>query len=387
MSCTLAKILLGLNVTACLSAQKPAAPLRDEMAKVDALAADPDLKLAVVSAMAGVLHVHRNHILLLRRESGQTFAAIFVAQLRARGMDDQTVVRSLKSISRAVDHQRGSEATIASFGRPKPVLLLGSAIDHSSIGTIYSITPEIGIDSSHVAVVLGVPYYRIASTSVSSAGIGDVYGSVFLRGRRAGIDFGSTLTMGVPTGDRGRGLGAGKLTIDVAGTVSRNFTFVRPWISAGFANSVFNSVGYQRLYVSDGNAVHFSGGLDFPLPLKASVGVTGFGLEPIGKQTIYTQKAAQPALPPATGNGMMTGGMGSGMGNGGTAMPPFNGPAQASAVDASELRDYGASVWLSIPLRTGFALNAGVARSIPFHLTTIRAGFAVDVGRLVGARR
>ena len=86
---------------------------------------------------------------------------------------------------------------------------------------------------------------------------------------------------------------------------------------------------------------------------------------------------------------MPGGNMGPGMGNGGgTAMPPatsmpFYDRTQQSVVSASDLRDYGASVWLSVPLHAGLSLSSVVSRSVPFHLTTIRVSIGVDLARLL----
>ncbi len=379
MNRVLALLLAALTIPLYVSAQEPAS-IRTEMSKVDALAADPELKLVVVTSMAGALHVHRNHVLLLRRETGQSFAAIFVSELRARGMDDAAVLRNLQDVGRGVERKVASEE-VAPSAAVRPVLLVDSAIDHNSAATVYSLRPEAGIDSRHVAAVVGVPYYRISDSSISNSGVGDVYGSVFLRGGAAKFELGSALTVGAPTGNRDKGLGAGKVTVDVAGTVARRFEFVRPWVSAGFANSVFNNVGYQRPYITDGSVAHFSGGFDFQLPRRAVFGLTGFGLEPVGGESVYTQTVAHP--PSQNNGGMMSGGMG----NGGTLPPPsYNGPQQ-SVVSASDVRDYGASAWVSVPLHTGFTLNAAIARSAPFHLTTVRIGIGIDVARLIFPRK
>ncbi len=387
MKWTLAALFVSLAAPLYLGAQQPASSLQTEMGKVEALVADPDLKLAVVAAMADSLQVHRNHVLLLRKETGNSFAAIFVSELRARGMDDDAILHGLRAIRRKMD---GS--TSASV----PVLSVSSGVDHNSPGTIYSLVPQIGFDSRHVAAVVAVPYYRISTASVSSGGLGDVYVSVFLRGKTAGFELGSSLTIGAPTGDRDRGLGAGKVTLDGTGTIARRLGLAKPWISAGFANSIFNNAGYQRPYVTDGNAAHFSGGVDFTMPHKVTFGAGGFGLVPVGSQIVYSQTvqawpsgSAGGQTNPPNGGGMMPGGgMGPGIGGGSTTMPPvtsmpFYDQAHKSVVNANELRDYGPSIWLSVPLHSGLALNAFVTRSVAFDLTTVRVGVGIDVARLL----
>lgn len=397
MNWTLTKLCMSLTVPVYLCAQQPVAPLQKEIRKLDALTANPDLKIVVVAAMADSLQIHRNHLLLLRKETGQSFGTIFVAELRSRGMEDDAILHRLRAVRGNVDRQLARENVIPNATAPRPVLAVGSAVDHNSAATVYSLVPEIGFDSSHLAAVVGVPYYRISNTSLSSTGLGDVYVTAFLRGRVIGFDFGSALTLGAPTGDRSKGLGTGKVTVDATGTVARRLGLAKPWVSAGFANSVFTNVGYQRPYITDGNVVHFSGGMDFALPHKLGFGLGGFGLEPFGNQVVYSQTVMSVSSGSGgntsnsqNGGGMTSGGgMGSGMGSGGSmTMPPsgsmpFYDRAQQTMVSASELRDYGASMWLSVPLHSGISLKAGVARSVPFHLTTVGVGVSIDVPHLL----
>lgn len=399
MKWTLTALWVLLVLPPYLRPQSPDAAIQVEMGKIDALCADPDLKLAVVAAMADSVQVHRNHLLLLHKDTGQSFAAIFVSELRARGTNDEGILRSLSALLRDVNRQLARYNVVTpSTSAPRPVLSVRSSVDYNASASLFSLVPEFGVDSSHAAVVVGVPYYRSFGASVSSGGLGDVYVAGFLRGRAAGLDFGSALTVGAPTGDRTKGFGAGKVTIDTAGTVARRFEFARPWVSAGFANSVFNNVGYQRPYITDGNAVHLSGGVDFTLPRKLAVGIGGFGLLPIGNQVVYSQ-TVQAGSPGGgtqqTGQqsgGMMPGGsVGPGMGTGnggGMTMPPatsmpFYDSAQQSMVSASDFRDYGASVWLSVPLHAGLSLGSAVSRSVPFHATTVRVSIGVDLARLL----
>ena len=96
--------------------------------------------------------------------------------------------------------------------------------------------------------------------------------------------------------------------------MARRLEFARPWVSAGFANSVFNNAVYQRPYVTDRNAIHVSGGVDFTLPRKFAVGIGGFGLEPIGNQVVYSE-TVQAGSPGSSGTQQP------GQQNGGGMMP------------------------------------------------------------------
>ena len=399
MKWTLTALCVLLVLPPDLRPQSPDAAILVEMGKIDALCAEPELKLAVVAAMADRVQMHRNHLLLLHKDTSQSFAAIFVSELRVRGIEDEGILRSLSALLRDVNRQlTRNNVFLPSTSAPRPVLSVRSSVDHNTSATLYSLVPEVGVDSSHAALLIGVPYYRSFGTNVSSGGLGDVYIAGLLRGRAAGFDFGSALTVGAPTGDRNKGFGAGKVTIDATGMMARRFEFARPWVSAGFANSVFNNAGYQRPYTTNGNAVHLSGGVDFTLSRKVAAGIGGFGLEPIGNQVIYSATVQAGAAgggtqPPGQQNGgMMPGGnmgSGTGTGNGGgmTTPPatsmPFYDSAQTSVVGASKFRDYGPSVWLSVPLHAGLSLGSVVSRSVPFHVTTVRVSIGVDLARLL----
>ena len=376
-----------------LSSQTIHAP-EPEILKLDALTADPEIKLVVVGAMADALHVHRNHLIRLRKDGGQSYGAIFVSALRERGMDYDVILRELRALNREVA-RRLTDFNVRSMSAAttRPILSIATASDHNSADTVYSLVPEIGIDSRHAAFVVGVPYYRTFGTNAPTGGLGDVYATAFVRGRASVFDVGSTVTLAAPTGDRNKGLGAGKVSAGATGTISRRLEFARLWLSGGFTNSVFNNVGYERPYITDGNAVHIEGAVEFTLHHKVALGIGGFALRPFGAQTVYSQTANADSAAldggqsPGTPGGMMPGGHMGQVPAATVSAPgmsmPFYDRTQRSIVDASDLQDHGASVWLSIPLRPGLSLHAGMARSLPFHLTTVRVGFGLDLARLL----
>jgi hypothetical protein len=385
MRALLLSLGLFLLLPFCVSAQPGSLSVESEIRKIDALAADPDVKMVVAAAIADDLQIHRNHLILLRKQTSQSYGLIFVAALRERGLGEADILRRLHALNQEIamrlDHfSVGSGAE----GAPRPVAYLSTGVYHNSAGTFYSLVPEFGIDFSHASLVVGAPYYRTSSTSLSAGGIGDVYVLGSVRGRVLGFDLGSSLTIGTPTGDQKKGLGAGKVSVDAVGTIAKRFGAMRPWLAAGFTNSVFSNVGYQRPYVTDGNAMHSSGGLDFALAHRLTFGLSGFALRPTGAQTVYSQ-TMQPSA--TTGNPSQTpGGTTPGGHTPSGMMTPFYEQAQRSVISGSELDDYGAAVWVSIPLHEGLSLNVSAARSVPFHLTTIRAGIGIDVARLLFRR-
>ncbi|MCZ2078568.1 MAG: hypothetical protein LC130_26685 [Bryobacterales bacterium] len=399
MSKPLLCLLFVSILPVCLSAQTTNPDIESEVNKIDALTADPDIKLVVVAAMSDHLKVHRNHLILLRKQTGQSYGSIFASALRERGMDDVAILRQLRMTNREIGRRLARfRLPSGDTTRPRPVLFVSTSADNNSAGTFYSLVPEIGIDSSRASLVVGIPYYRTFATNVTSGGVGDVYVTGFLKGRAAGFDLATGINIAAPTGDPSKGLGAGKVTADATGMIARRYEFARPWVSAGFTNSVFNNVGYQRSYITDGNAAHFSGGLDLSAGRRLTLGFAGFALRPTGAQTVHsrtmgTNMANDGGPVPAVPNpgGMMPGGhttpgvTGSST-SGSTSMPlamPFYNQAQETVLSADELQDYGASAWVSIRLRQGLSLNVTAARSLPFHLTTVRIGMGFDLARLL----
>lgn len=197
------------------------------------------------------------------------------------------------------------------------------------------------------------------------------------------------------------------MTADATGTIARRYEFARPWLSARFTNSVFSNVGHpaaprasrgschQRPYVTDGNAAHFSGGLDLSAGRRVTLGFVGFALRPTGAQTVHSRTMQSNMIsgddgpvPGGPSSGGMTPGGHTIPGVGGGTIPAgvsmsFYDRAQQTVISADELRDYGASAWVSIRLHQGLSLNITTARSFPFHLTTVRVGMGIDVARLL----
>lgn len=377
--------LLAIPVSA--GDRRPSASLETEIARIDGLVADHDTKFQVIEAMARDLGTHRNHLVLLKKQELDSFAQIYVKELRKRGFNDEATLKKLQLIGSP------GEPTPSSSGFT-PIAFVGTAVDHNSAGTFVSISPEVGIDSHHFAFVVGVPFYRISATQRDASGIGDVYASMFLRQSKGPYEIGGALTIGAPTGDTSQGLGAGRLSVDANATLRRRFERLSPFLNGGYTNSLFNNVGYQRPFISNGNSVYASGGLDYRMHRRFTVGMGGFGLMAMGDQMVISQMTSHsamtdtPSTPGMPGMPSMPGmpGMPPGMGSGSTGAAsmgsnslPFYGHAPHATVPGSDVSDYGASAWASWSLTPFIKLNFSVARSIPYELTTVRVGIGFDL--------
>jgi hypothetical protein len=382
MNDTLALLaVLALGVTP-IAGQVSTASLTPDVAKIDQIAADPDAKLPLLHAMALDLGTHRNHLILLKKQTGRTFAEIYVTELRGRGLDDDAILKKLRSIQSRMAPRTDSEQSARGF---RPIAYVGASVDRNSAGTFTTVSPELGIDTRRLAIVLGIPIYRIAATQREATGIGDAYASVFVRKPAGRYDLGAALTLSAPTGEREQGLGAGRVSVDLNGTLQRRFERFRPFISGGFTNSVFNNVGYQRPFISNGNALYTSGGIDYRFHRRLTVGVGGFGLHAFGTHTLISrmtsathedQSSGMPPghMPPGSGTGML----------GAAPMPSgssFYGQAQQTAIPGQDLADNGLNGWASWSVHPEVTITLTVARSIPYELTTVRVALGFSLSR------
>ncbi len=372
-----------------------------EAARLDSFATTPDGRLIVAALMAEQLEVHRNHLILLRKQSGRVYSAIFADELRARGKSDDAILTALRQLNNDIDRQFNSLARSPAEGGSPPLRGIGflsTTLDRNPAATFNTASPELGVEGSRGSVVVGLPLYVSNLSGGTVSGIGDVYAQGQLLARVLGFDFSPTLTVGFPTGNSERGLGAGKVTVDGTATFARTFERrLRPFVSAGLANYVFNNVGYLRPYISTGGAAHFSGGLTVGLGRRVNLSIGGFAVEPFGEQEMTSREVMQD-LSPTPASGMPPGaghnpGTMPGMGHMPGApigmlqpgVPPFMQVSHAT-VQASDLRDHGVNAWSSIAIHPALSLQIAVARSLDFRLTTVRVGLGFNFGRHVFPR-
>lgn len=366
-------------IAASAEGQVVSADVEAEITQIDRLTADPDTKLQIIQSMAVDLGTHRNHVIFLKKQGQDSFGQVYVKELRKRGLDDEAILKKLRSIASPAIVRPQAEHDATGF---RPIAYVGITADNNSAGTFVTISPEVGMDSRRFAFVAGIPIYRISATQREAIGIGDAYASVFVRQPTGSFDVGAALTIAAPTGNRDEGLGAGRVSVDLNGTVQRRFERVRPFATVGFTNSLFNNVGYQRPFISNGNSLYASGGIDYRVHRRFSVGLGGFGVHAMGDQMVISQMTAT-APAATTMPGMPPGHMPPGMGTGsmGSGTMPFYGHGPQTIVPGSDVSDRGVVGWTSWSLSPSVTLSINVARSIPYELTTVRVGLGFDLSR------
>ncbi len=357
----------------------------DPRAEINALTADPETKFGVLNLIGSDLGTHRNRLVLLRKETGLSFADIYSEELRKRGLTETEIARRLQMVARRAEKEAGRARGLEAA---RPIAYLGSSMDHNSIGTVVTLNPEVGLDLRSFGLVAGLPVYRVSSPQRRSTGIGDAYVSAFLRRPARQYEVATGFTLGVPTGSKEKGLGAGRVSVDLNGTVRRHFESLRPFFGVGYTNSTFNNVGYQRPFISNGNAFYSSAGLDYRIGRRLTAGVGGFGLLAVGTQTVISQMSNMLSMSaPGAGLGGVPGmsgmpghpGMGAGM--------PVGHHTTIATVAGRDASDYGPSGWTSWSPHADVTLSLRFAYSAPNRLTTVRLGVGFDLSHAVGRLR
>lgn len=372
----LQRLIFVILVPLCLPLALPGqGSVAEQRSRIDQLTTDPETKFATLDAMASTLGTHRNRLILLRKESGRSFADIYADELRKRGASEPAIEARLRQVLSLVD---GGSPRWRGTNGPRPIAYLGATLDRNSAGVFVTLAPEIGVDFGRFALVAGMPIYRISATRREATGIGDAYVSAFVRQPLQRMDLGLALTVGAPTGSKDNGLGAGRVSVDLNGTLQRQFESIRPFVTGGYTNSTFNNVGYQRPFISNGNAFYASGGLDYSIRRRWTAGAGGFALHAIGSQTVISQMVGMPeGSMPGMGHGSGPHGMPAGMSPG----APVYGRAPVASVPGQDISDHGATGWTSWSPRQELTFHLRIAHSFPYGLTTVRLGMGIDLSR------
>lgn len=170
-----------------------------------------------------------------------------------RGFNDEATLKKLQLIGSP------GEPTPSSSGFT-PIAFVGTAVDHNSAGTFVGIPPRSASIPAISLLWLESRFYRISATQRDASGIGDVYASMFLRQSKGPYEIGGARRIVLRPETPVKGCAAAYLLMQTphsAGDLNR----LSPFLNGGYTNSLFNNVGYQRPFISNGNSVYASGGL------------------------------------------------------------------------------------------------------------------------------
>lgn len=191
----------------------------------------------------------------------------------------------------------------------------------------------------YLAFTADVPVYFVSfcqrapdgtKTCGANNGLGNIGLSLGLRFENVLLNFYSTGTARLPTGDENKGLGVGSTTASWTNTISHRFLRTMPFLTLIVANSLSQTSSFVRPFISKGFVLELSGGLEQELHRYFHVGGSFYAVFPKGTQTTFgrlTTPKVVPSLPvPVPG--------------------PHFAPQQGETTGTAELtRDNGGSVW------------------------------------------
>jgi hypothetical protein len=168
----------------------------------------------------------------------------------------------------------------------------GSADSDSSV---YDWTTTTGyIFNKHFSTDVGIPILFVhgttsTGTTASNSGLGNIFGQLNFIDKNPTLNFGSVATVALPTGDTSKGFSTGRVTADWTSQVAKELGRFTPFLSAGLANSVFDSLYRRRPYTTLGDLAHFEGGTSFDLGHSLTFSASAYDIAPWGTQKLYSR--------------------------------------------------------------------------------------------------
>jgi len=279
----------------------------------------------------------------------------------------------------------------------------------NAVGMVNRLDTTVGYKFNRtVEVNVGLPVYFVKPSDSTAeytgtnslSGLGNAYTSLRLNFANPTLQLTSVLTGTAPTGDEVKGLSTGRASVDWTNTVSHDFTWGTPYLSAGIANTVSDTSFFVRPFSSIGFVGHVEAGSTFRVNNMHSVGFSGYKVMPSGEQTIISRvipretvvpvvSSGGSADVPASGNGRGRGiGRGRNTSSGATTVVQTFEVVNETVGEADLAKDHGFSAWWNIRPSPAVSFYAGYSRSFPFDLNTFFFGTSVDMGYLIrGARR
>lgn len=260
----------------------------------------------------------------------------------------------------------------------------------NTFGQVMSLSSAAGFAfNEHFSVELGIPigFDRVTTTTTTTSGtppttttttsttfysgLGNAFLALHFVYRHPGLNYASTITASVPTGDRTKGLTTGHVTADWTHTFSHDFERISPYLTAGIGNTTPNTRTFQRPYLSQGMLAHFEEGLAVDLGHSVSVGGMAYQIEPWGTQTIFSRTA-----PLVSGASM------------GPGQSPLSFKKNAVTSGTSSLtRDRGFGALLDYNLTKHIDLGIAFSHSVDLSLNTFSFGIIFNLSPLLRGQR
>jgi len=270
--------------------------------------------------------------------------------------------------------------TAAAQGSSVPTAKTNNALDwnESFEGSTGASGQEMEINSSatlhlgRFSVGAGIPVYLNRSIFPSTVTINDGVGDLFVRLGASWnvfvLNYNTALTGSAPTGDKNRGFSTGHATFDWNNRFDHNFKIVTPFVDAGVANSITDTLFFHRPFTSFGYLAHAEAGGEVNLPYSFKVLLSGYDIAPWGTQTIISRDV----IAGATGTGGQNG-----------RVFEVN---HITTGPASINYDEGFTAGLTYQPKPYLNLAAGYTRSMSFAFNTFSWGIGVNMSSLISGR-
>jgi len=240
----------------------------------------------------------------------------------------------------------------------------------NSDGQVYKLDPSVGYNfSGHFGMDVGIPVYFVRASSTaagttSTNGIGNPYVDVRVKYLNPLFNFGSVLTGYAPAGDSKKGLSTGRGTFDWTNHFDHSFASLTPFAEVGIANTITDSLLFERPFTTFGFNTHLQGGVKYAVWKILNVGASGYDILPTGQQTVFSKVqggSSNPASP--------------------SHKPVFLNNQQTTGT-ADIAHDDGFSTWIEAKPGSVLDMELGFTRSIHYDLNSVSFNIGLNLGRL-----
>lgn len=276
-----------------------------------------------------------------------------------------------------------AQAPAASGPAPKEGNYHGMTLNTSFNGSfdtgskVFDWTTSTGyIFNQHFSVNAGVPFLFVrgttaTGTTTSSNGVGDAYGQFVLAFKNPVVNYGSSFTFGLPTGDSSKGLSTGRVTFDWSNAFAKEIGRFTPFVNLGGGNSLMDTKYWHRPFLTLGPVAHFEAGSGLDLGHSITFSASAYDVAPWGTQKVYSRTVTK-----------------SGGGSGGSTKHGrvYQGSALTKG-DSSIDRDNGYNADLDFNPVKYVDFDLAYSHSVHYQLDTVSFGITFNLTPLIAKRQ
>ncbi len=231
----------------------------------------------------------------------------------------------------------------------------------------------------HFSMDLALPLYMLKPSpsalgagATGGTGLGDMSLDARLNFDNHIANYGTTLTVTGPTGNKGMGLTAHRVTWDWSSDLSRDIWRFTPFLDAGVGDSIANftpinqrTTQFKRPFTSVGSAAHFEAGTQFRIWKSLTFSASAYDIAPWGQQTVISRFLRPKSVGSVSTRDRRVF----------ESVPVVVGTSGIT-------RDNGYSSSLSLNPMSFVSISLGYTRSVPLHLDTLTWGVTFDVANM-----